>query len=616
MMPILFLAPFNNMAELAATISKEMGLTFFIDTSRDREAVEVVQKYPNIEVIISRGGIAEEVKPLDRLTVIEITMSVNDLLSVVSKLTSIGVRKIGIVSRTNIFDGVTGEFHISQTDIHIRSCQDEAEIKETVMNLHRQGFEAIIGCRAAYETAKGCGMAAEILESSATSIRRAIEEAVRIVRAKEREKLQTAQLKAIIDNIQEGVIAVTGTRQISFCNNVARRVCAMDGQELTYNGIRELLQRRGQEKIVSINGNNVFSRVIPLEFNNKNNGDVITFHEVSSIQASERKIRFSSYQKGLYAKNTFSDIIGQSEVLKKVMDKAKTYSLYDSNLLIYGETGTGKEVFAQSVHNESNRNKGPFVSVNTASIPPGLLESELFGYVDGAFTGARKGGKQGLFELAHGGTIFLDEIGELSPDIQSRLLRVLQEKEIMRIGDDKIIPVDVRIISATNCDLQNLVKQGRFRQDLYYRIHVLGLRLPPLRERASDIAVIFEHYLRRFSPDSSKIPQLSADARELLAAYPWPGNIRQLRNAAEVIAYSAAGREVVSYADIVEVFGDQETRMDGGSYLSVRETGTLKDMEADIVRQLLARYSPEEVCKQLGISKVTLWRKSKPLFQI
>lgn len=616
MMPILFLAPFNNMAELAATIATEMGLALYIDTARDGEAAIVAGKYPDIEVVISRGGIAEEVKPLDGLTVIEITMSVNDLLSVVSKLSSMGIRKIGIVSRANIFDGVTGAFHICQTDIHICSCPDEQQVKETVVELHRRGFEAIIGCRAAYETAKGCGMASEILESSATSIRRAIEEAARIVRAKEREKLQTAQLKAIIDNIQEGVIAVTGTKQISFYNNVARRVCASDGQELTYNGIRELLQRRGQEKIASINGNNVFSRVIPLEFNNKNNGDVITFHEVSSIQASERKIRFSSYQKGLYAKNTFADIIGQSDAIQKAIEKAKTYSQYESNLLIYGETGTGKEVFAQSVHNESSRSKGPFVSVNTASIPPSLLESELFGYVEGAFTGARKGGKQGLFELAHGGTIFLDEIGELSPDIQSRLLRVLQEKEIMRIGDDKIVPVDVRIISATNRDLQGLVKQGRFRQDLYYRIHVLGLRLPPLRERACDIALIFEYYLRRFAPDAGKVPKLGPDALRLLSSYPWPGNIRQLRNAAEVIAYSAMGRDIVSYADIAEVFGDQETKMDGGNYLSVRETGTLKDMEADIVRQLLARYTPEEVCKQLGISKVTLWRKSKTPFQI
>lgn len=610
MIPVLFLAPFQNMAESAAILTKQMGLDLYIDTAKDREAQKVASKYSDVEVIISRGGIAEEVKSLDGVTVIEITMSVNDLLSIVSRLTGRGIRKVGIVSRANIFDGVTGNFHIAETDIHIRSCQNEKEIEETVLLLHEQGFEAVIGCRAAYEAASRCGMVAEILESSVPSIRRGIEEAVRIVRAKEREKLQTAQLKAIIDNIEEGVIAITGDKRISFYNHAASKVCGLKNQELIFSGIQDLLYYRNQEKLTTINGSSVIARVIPLEVNHKKLGDVITFQEVSSIQASERKIRFSSYQKGLYAKNTFSEIIGESDTIKKVIEKAQTYSQFDSNLLLYGETGTGKEVFSQSVHNASKRAKGPFVSVNTASIPPSLLESELFGYVEGAFTGARKGGKQGLFELAHGGTIFLDEIGELSPDIQSRLLRVLQEKEIMRIGDDKIVPVDVRIISATNCDLQELIRQGKFRQDLYYRIHVLGLRLPPLRERGSDIPLIFEYFLGKFSPSGAN-KTIEPAAVNLLMAYSWPGNIRQLRNAAEVVAYSTVQKNQVTYADIAEVLNDQETRMDSGRYLAIPETGTLKDMESAIVRQLLTRYDAEEVCQRLGISKVTLWRKTK-----
>ncbi|SDF33515.1 sigma 54-interacting transcriptional regulator [Sporolituus thermophilus] len=613
MMPILFLAPFHNMAELAANIAQQMGIELYVATASDQEAERVIKRYGDVEVIISRGGLAEEVKALNRFTVIEITMSVYDLLSIVSKLTALDIRRIGIVSRANIFDGITGNFNISETEIHIRSCRNESEIAKTVLELYRQGVEAVIGCRAAYETAKTCGMVAEMLESGATSIRRAIEEAVRIVKAKEREKLQTAQLKAIIDNIDEGVIAVTGNNQLSFYNNVARKICAGEGKELTFHSIKELVKHRYQEKIVTINGSNVIARVIPLEFNNKENGKVVTFHEVASIQASERKIRFSLYQKGLYAKNTFEDIIGQSGIMKKLIEKAKKYALYDSNLLIYGETGTGKEVLAQSIHNHSNRRKGPFVSVNTASIPPSLMESELFGYVEGAFTGARKGGKPGLFELAHGGTIFLDEIGELSPDIQSRLLRVLQEKEIMRIGDDRIIPVDVRIISATNRDLFEQVKQGRFRQDLYYRIHVLGLRLPPLRERPEDIPLIFLYYFNKFRPD--KTVKLDPAATRLLISYPWPGNIRQLRNVAEVIAYSIGEADRIGYEQVAEVLGEQEARVDSGYYLAIKEAGSLKQMESEIIRQLLARYGPDEVCAKLGISKVTLWRKTKAPFQ-
>lgn len=611
-MSILFLAPFHGMAEMAATTAREIGMAIQVEVVRDREALAAAQRHPEVEVIISRGGIAEELKPAAGISLVEVTMSVNDLLSIVSRLANLGLRRIGIVSRANLFDGIIGDFSISGTDIYIRSCRDEQEIETTVKQLHQAGIEAVIGCRAAFETAKRCGVVAEFLDSSAVSIRKAIEEARRIVQAIERDKLQAAQLRTIIDNIEEGVIAVTDSEELSFYNNAARRICVPPGESLSLDTVRELLRYRNQEKIVTINGNNIIAKVIPLAPNQKN-GDIVTFHEVSSIQAVERKIRFSSYQKGLYAKFTFSDIVGQSDVMNRLIAKAKTYGQYDSNLLIYGETGTGKEVLAQSIHNHSKRKHGPFVSVNTASIPPSLLESELFGYVEGAFTGARKGGKQGLFELAHGGTIFLDEIGELSPDIQSRLLRVLQEKEIMRIGDDRIIPVDVRVISATNRDLLELVRQGRFRQDLFYRIHVLGLRVPPLRERTEDIPLIFAHYLTRFSGSQAGNPsfELPDSAARALLTYPWPGNIRQLRNVAEVIACSLSEGEKIGQADIMEVLGEQEARVDSGHFLTVRESGSLKQMESEIIRQLLAKYGQDEVCRRLGISKVTLWRKNK-----
>lgn len=614
MVSILFLSPFHGMAELAAATASQMGVSMYVEVAKDTEAKAIAERYTNVSVIISRGGLAEEIKSVTGSSVVEVTMSISELLSVVSKLSGFGLRRIGVVSRANLFDGSIGDFTVSGTEISIRSCLDEPEIIETVEQLHRLGIEAIIGCRAAYETAKRCGLVAEFLESSAISIKKAIEEASRIVQAIERDQLQTAQLKAIIDNIEEGVIAVTDDEQVNFYNNTARRICVPTGQEFNVEHIRELLSYPNQEKVVAINGNNVIAKVIPLALN-RSKGAIVTFHEVSSIQATERKIRFSSYQKGLYAKFTFADIVGQSEAMKKMIAKAKTYSQYDSNLLIYGETGTGKEVLAQSIHNSSNRSQGPFVSVNTASIPSTLLESELFGYVEGAFTGARKGGKLGLFELAHGGTIFLDEIGELSSDIQSRLLRVLQEKEIMRIGDDRIIPIDVRVISATHRDLLEAVREGKFRQDLFYRVHVLGIRVPPLRERMEDIPLIFEHYLTRFSKKDKlhkmKRLELTLATIKALDSYPWPGNIRQLRNVAEVIACNLVEGELIEPQQIAEVLGEQEMRVDGGRSITIRETNDLKQMEAAIIQQLLTRWGSDEVCRRLNISKVTLWRKTK-----
>lgn len=608
-MPVLFLAPFNSMANIAANIAKELKIPLLVEVADDYNAQAKLQRHPGVEVVISRGGVAEKISEIAGVVVVEITMSTNDLLSALSHLTRDGIQSIGIVSRANIFDGTVGDFRIADTQIYIRSCVDEEEIAQTVFQLYEKGVKAVIGCRMAYETAKRCGIVAELLDSSTISIRKAIEEAMRIIRAKEREHLQAAQLTAIIDNIEEGIIAVTGDRQVSFCNNFARRICGAVGQSIHESHIEKFLQYRNQERIVTINGTSLLARVIPLEFNNRKRGDIITFQEVSNIQDSERKIRLSSYQKGLYAKDTFADIISQSEVMQNIIHKAKNYAKYDSNLLIYGETGTGKEILAQSIHNHSRRSRGPFVSVNTASIPPNLLESELFGYVEGAFTGARKGGKQGLFELAHGGTIFLDEIGELSPDIQSRLLRVLQEKEIMRIGDDKIIPVDVRIISATNRDLLTHVKQGGFRADLYYRICVLRLRLPPLRERLEDIPPIFEYYVHKLAAKEQKAVTIHANVMKLLKAYPWPGNIRELRNMAEVVVYSE--EEIVTAGQIAAIFQENEVQVASGSYITVQEKGTLKSMEAQIIRHLLSRYSAEEVCCRLGISRVTLWRKMK-----
>ena len=259
------------------------------------------------------------------------------------------------------------------------------------------------------------------------------------------------------------------------------------------------------------------------------------------------------------------------------------------------------------MHHHSRRRKGPFVSVNIASIPPSLLESELFGYVEGAFTGARKGGKPGLFEMAHEGTLFLDEIGEMAPEIQSRLLRVLQEREVMRIGDDKIIPVDARIISATNRDLFGQTQAGKFRLDLYYRIHVVGLRIPPLRERRDDIPLIFEYFLRQFCGQQVHVAGLSPAAREALKSYAWPGNVRQLRNVAEVAAYDP--KQAVEGAFISGILREQGCSSGESNFMTLPEKGSLKEMETAIIRHLLAHHSADAVCQRLGISRVTLWRK-------
>lgn len=607
---ILLLSPMQSLSETAPEIAAELGIALRVETTDDAGAEEVVRRHPEVEVVVSRGGLAERAARIEGISVVEIAMSLNELLSNVSALTARGLKRIGIVSRANLFSGAVGDFRILDALVSIHPQPDEEGIQAKVRELADQGFEAIIGCREAYSTARALGVEAVFLESGRTSIKAALQEALRIIRAKEREKLQAAQLAAIIDNIDEAVIAFTPDHAVNFFNRHARRLCAISpASPPDFEHALSILDSGEKEQVTSINGNNVIARSIPLAFDDGVRGKVVTLHEVARIQASESKIRSSFHKKGLYARYHFKDIVGDSEAIRQLTARAKVYAGHDSNLLIYGETGTGKEVFAQSIHNHSRRKSGPFVSVNVASIPPSLLESELFGYVDGAFTGARKGGKPGLFELAHEGTLFLDEIGELAPEIQNRLLRVLQEREIMRIGDDKIIPVDVRIISATNRDLFAQTQNGTFRQDLYYRIHVVGLHIPPLRARTDDIPQIFEHYLRRFAGQAGREMRLAPSAREALKSHSWPGNVRQLRNVAEVVAYGHD--EQIEARHIQEALGEQEYVPAEARFITIPESASLKQMESAIIRNLLAKHPADEVCSRLGISRVTLWRKMK-----
>lgn len=247
-------------------------------------------------------------------------------------------------------------------------------------------------------------------------------------------------------------------------------------------------------------------------------------------------------ERGHRARYTFSDIVGQSPALRSTLVVARQMAHSDSTVMIGGETGSGKEMLAQAIHNASWRRHGPFVAVNLAALTESLMESELFGYEEGSFTGAARGGRRGLFELAQQGTIFLDEIGDSTPAVQARLLRVLEERQVMRVGGGRLIPVDVRVIAATNRDLNRMVKEGSFRADLFYRLSVLPLTMPPLRERTGDIAVLAKHFL---DIQGYRAP-LPSEILAVLARHAWPGNLRELRNCVEFMVTVSGGGEITA----------------------------------------------------------------------
>ncbi|KYO65387.1 sigma-54 interaction domain-containing protein [Thermovenabulum gondwanense] len=265
--------------------------------------------------------------------------------------------------------------------------------------------------------------------------------------------------------------------------------------------------------------------------------DIAEFEEIikkNKLLESELDLYKTRLKELTGARYSWENIIGESEKMKRAKFLARKAAASDSNVLLLGESGTGKELFAHAIHNDSRRNNFPFVKINCAAIPSELLESELFGYEEGAFTGAKRGGKIGKFELANKGTIFLDEISEMPLGMQAKILRVLQEKEIDRVGGITPIPVDVRIIAATNKDLKKLVKENKFREDLYYRINVMTIEIPPLRERLEDIEVLANYLLKKLSNQMGKyISGISNEAVELLKGYSWPGNVRELENVLE-----------------------------------------------------------------------------------
>lgn len=329
--------------------------------------------------------------------------------------------------------------------------------------------------------------------------------------------------------------------------------------------------------------------------------------------------KLSIYQEELKnmrgAKYNWKTIVGNSVLMQEVKSMASRSAKTDSNVLINGESGTGKELFAHAIHNESKRCEGPFVKINCAAIPKDLLESELFGYEEGAFTGAKKQGKIGKFELASGGTIFLDEIGDMPLEMQVKILRVLQEKEIERIGGTKTIPVDCRIIAATNRDLKERIRENAFREDLYYRLNVINIEVPPLRNRKEDIEVLTLKLMEKLSNSLGKyVNNITVDALESLKSYNWPGNIRELENVIER-AINLTDHESIEIQHLPSHVIAHKAESSEESHVTTAHLQTLRDAIEEIEKSTIMNclkamnFNKLKAAKVLGISRTSLYEK-------
>lgn len=576
------------------------------------------------DAVIARGYTASKLSAIYRqIPVIRLNISGYDVLRALSEcVRNHHPRRIAIVSAgSQMYE--TGELcRLLGTEGVVYHADHNEQLPQTIEQAISQGCDALIGGYSACVVARKRGMQAVVIRTGEDAVLQAIETAVDSVKQLRHEQEVSQMYKTIIGSSKEGMLYVDARGTIRVQNPVA---CQMNGgRDVTgsqleqalpylYQTFRQVYSSGREEsgRILSVPSTKRKVSVIctPVVVGGQISGAVMHLTDITQLQNLESQIRRKLSERGLRARYTFDDIAHGSSVIQQTIQCAREYADSNSNVIIVGETGTGKELFAQSIHNASSRKNGPFVAVNCAAIAENLLESELFGYVEGAFTGTSKGGKMGLFEQAHGGTLFLDEVEEISLSTQSKLLRVLQEHQVRRIGDNKVIDVDVRIISATNKSIAKLAQQGKFRRDLMYRLDVLRLFIPPLRERGDDVELLFMSLLReQCLQNGAPVPALEPAAIPLLHQYPFNGNIRELKNIVErVSVLKSSGvitrqalREAIYPRDLEAPCPEEEP---AGRAADIPERERLfQALEA-------CGGNRTRAARMLGMDRTTLWRK-------
>jgi transcriptional regulator with PAS, ATPase and Fis domain len=640
-MKIAFISPYNELTVLVKDVSNQMGVQVDLFEAAFEGAADILSQVKNekYDIVISRGATHEYISKNINIPVLNCGVTSFDMLYAVFEASKISNNIALILPGPVAFDTQLISEILKVNLLHLSYYQDSDELQRMVKKVISQGAEVIIGGILTIQYAKALGRDGVLLKTSAETVRQVIGNAIEIVAHSQEKMLEAERFKNVISFSYDGIIVTDLEGKVTVFNPAAEKIMGIQAEDILNKKANEFIPTTGMLEVAltgkpqlgqlqKIKNNTILTNRIPIQVQDKFWGVVATFQETNKIQDWEMKIRSEFYKKGLVAKYTFEDYIGSDESVRKLIKKAQKYAETDSTILITGESGTGKEILAQSIHRASQRKDYPFVAVNCSAIPEQLLESELFGYEEGAFSGAKKGGKIGYFELAHKGTIFLDEIGSISKSLQANLLRVLQEKEVWRIGSNKVVQIDVRVIAATNNDLWEAVGKREFRSDLYYRLNVLSLQTIPLRERKKDIIELFNHFVRKhgadFQKDGNKI-------EKRLMEYDWPGNVREFNNFVERLLL------LQNESSFEEVFEDFKAEQGGSFEKSIVENpnlenpinvypedsivvkrGNLKEMEDQILRAVYQECNGNttHLAQKLNISRTTVWKRLKELGEI
>lgn len=509
-----------------------------------------------------------------------------------------------------------------------------SDYRRFCIDAKQKGHSVVISGSYTFQIAKDYGLTPVFLFSDHDIFHDAYTRALETHRYNQSLEEKVAQLEIISQNSEDSVIFVDKRHHITFTNKVAEQKLQLYPARISGKHVSEvfsfitadmLAQKTNSEIIGTIKREPMLVTIHPVFVGPSAVGTVLMIKKVQEIRAMDSRIRQKMRNKGFTARYTFQDILGDSPALQQCKQQAELYAASEAPVLIYGATGTGKELFAQAIHNSSPRKRFPFVAINCATLPAELMESELFGYVKGAFTGASSGGKQGLVDQAHLGTLFFDEVDSLSTSLQAKLLRLLQEKEFIRVGGDEVIPVDIRVIAACNKKQFGGSEENLLRPDLFYRLSTLYLTLPELRERKSDIPMLLRHFIKEYDRTLAEtVFPLPPKVIALLSGLPFNGNLRELQNIGARFACLCNKRPVNDPQYLAEIFQlclhAPNDRYEGeylDMELPVNADGTLavlmKEAEKKILHHSKKRWggSVQQMAKQLGVGRTTLWRKLK-----
>jgi transcriptional regulator, propionate catabolism operon regulatory protein len=594
---------------------------------------DLIASGEKVDALAAAGANGAYLRDHSGIPVALVSPTAADVVQAVTHARTIA-RRVAIVSYDGPARGLEQLGEALGLELVERTYVTLEDAKAIVAEVASEGIEVVVGPGPACDLAEAIGLRAVCLYSG-DSVRVTLAGAIALARFARAERARRERLRSIIDHLDEGVLTVDAQERIETMNPAAERLLGLTAAEVLGRRLTTVspgaslvpvLESGSAEldAVEKLGARTLALNRIPLRHGGREKGAILTCQDSFTIQRRERRLRSEHRPQRFVARYLLSGLVGGSPALQQVRALAERYAKTDSTVLVTGESGTGKELVAQGIHNASTRRDRPFVAINCAAFPEALLEAELFGHDEGAFTGSRRGGRPGLFEAAHTGTIFLDELGDVPLPLQTRLLRVLQERQVLRLGSNDPIPLDVRVIAATNRDLKKAVECGQFRGDLYYRLNILHLHLPPLRERPEDVATIAAGILQRALLRQGT-PGAYAQALSLvtphLLRHAWPGNVREVENVLERVAVLFADREPAARvaeeemrAVLPELF-DGPARGEAPVALPLPHVPGLRRVRDEqdrayieqVVRQCGGNQSA--AAKQLGISRSTLWRK-------